>query len=65
MIVDSKLWKVSSKASNCVTRTECIPVSLGFEIVLDAHMANGCFSPEHTQLHLCNSYFWPGMFTDS
>lgn len=65
MIADGRLWKVSSKASDRVTRTECVPMSLGFEIALSTHMANGCFSPEHVQLHLRDKYFWPGMSTDS
>lgn len=64
MVTDRKLWKVITKASDCAMQTECVPVSLGFEIALSMHMANGCFSPEHTQLHLCDSYFWPGMLTD-
>ena len=27
-------------------------------------MSNGCFGPEHIQLHLRDRYFWPGMLTD-
>ena len=64
IILDDKLWKVSSKASDRVAKTECIPASQGFTQALETHMANGCFGPEHTQLHLRDHYFWPGMLTD-
>jgi transposase InsO family protein len=63
-ILDDKLWKISSKASDRVAKTECIPTALGFTRALEAHMANGCFGPEHMQLHLRDHYFWPGMLTD-
>jgi transposase InsO family protein len=63
-IVDDKLWKISSKASDRVTKTECIPTAQGFDYALDAHMKNGCFGSEHVQLHLKDQYFWPGMLTD-
>ena len=65
MIAEGKLWKVSTKASDCVSRTECIPMDQRFGIALAAHKANGCFGPEHIQLHLQDKYFWPGMYTDS
>ena len=52
MITDDKLWKVSSKASDRVARTECIPAAQGFTRALDVHISNGCFGPEHIQLHL-------------
>ena len=63
-ILDDKLWKVSSKANDRVAKTECIPATLGFSYALEAHMSNGCFGPEHVQLHLRDHYFWPGMLTD-
>jgi hypothetical protein len=65
MIAEGKLWKVSTKASDHVSRTECVPTDQGFDIALATHTANGCFGPEHIQLHLQDKYFWPGMFTDS
>lgn len=64
MIAENKLWKVSNKASDRVARTECIPVDLGFNTALRTHIENGCFGPEHIQLHLRDKYFWPGMLTD-
>jgi transposase InsO family protein len=64
IILDDKLWKVSSKASDRVAKTECIPATQGFTQALKAHIANGCFGPEHVQLHLRDRYFWPGMLTD-
>jgi transposase InsO family protein len=63
-IIDDKLWKISSKASDRVAKTECIPTTQGFNRALETHMANGCFGPEHVQLHLRDRYFWPGMLTD-
>ncbi|KAF8056988.1 hypothetical protein FPV67DRAFT_1431038, partial [Lyophyllum atratum] len=65
MIVDDKLWKVSTKATDRVNRVECIPSAEGFERALEAHLANGCFGPDHVQLHLRDKYFWPGMYTDA
>jgi transposase InsO family protein len=63
-IADDKLWKVSTKASDRVSRTECIPATKGFAQALETHLSNGCFGPEHIQLHLRDHYFWPGMMTD-
>ena len=63
-ILDDTLWKVSSKASDRVSKTECIPTLEGFKQALDTHMSNGCFGPEHIQLHLRDRFFWPGMLTD-
>ena len=63
-ILDDTLWKISSKANDRVAKTECIPAALGFSHALEAHMSNGCFGPEHIQLHLRDRYFWPGMLTD-
>jgi transposase InsO family protein len=63
-IIDGKLWKISSKANDRVAKTECIPAAKGFSQALEAHMSNGCFGPEHIQLHLRDRYFWPGMLTD-
>ena len=64
MVAANKLWKISSKASGWVAKTECIPTTQGFAQALEAHMSNGCFGPEHIQIHLCDHYFWPGMLTD-
>ena len=64
MILDDTLWKISSKANDRVSKTECIPAALGFAHALEAHMSNGCFGPEHIQPHLRDRYFWPGMLTD-
>src|SRR6202522_3885560 len=64
VVMDDKLWKISSKSSDRVTKTACIPPSQGFTRALETHMANGCFGPEHIQLHLRDHYFWPGMLTD-
>jgi transposase InsO family protein len=58
------LWKISSKASDRVAKTECIPTAEGFTHALEAHTSNGCFGPEHIQLHLRDRFFWPGMLTD-
>jgi hypothetical protein len=63
-VLDDKLWKTSSKASDRVAKTECIPTAQGFMYALDAHTLNSCFGPEHIQLHLWDRYFWPGMLTD-
>jgi transposase InsO family protein len=63
-IIDNKLWRISSKACDRVTKTKCIPTTQGFDYVLDAHINNGCFGSEHVQLHLKDCYFWPGMLTD-
>jgi transposase InsO family protein len=63
-IIDDKLWKISSKASDRVAKTECIPAAQGFTHALETHISNGCFGPEHIQLHLRDRYFWPGMLTD-
>jgi len=63
-IIDDTLWKVSSKASDRVAKTRCIPTTQGFAKALETHISNGCFGPEHIQLHLRDRYFWPGMLTD-
>lgn len=65
MIADNKLWKVSTKSDDRVSCTECIPSAEGFDRALEAHLTNGCFGPEHIQLHLRDRYFWPGMYTDA
>ncbi|RDB30832.1 hypothetical protein Hypma_005999 [Hypsizygus marmoreus] len=65
MIEDGKLWEVSTKPNDHVTRTECIPSADGFDYALEAHLTNGCFGPDHIQLHLRDRFFWPGMYTDS
>ncbi|GLB40100.1 hypothetical protein LshimejAT787_0706100 [Lyophyllum shimeji] len=65
MIEDGKLWKVSTKRNDRVNRTECILSTEGFDRALEAHLTNGCFGPDHIQLHLRDKYFWPGIYTDA
>jgi hypothetical protein len=64
MLEDNKLWRVSSKTRDRVPRTECIPTTLGFQLALDTHKANGHFSTDILKLHLRDHYFWPGLDTD-
>ena len=64
MLEGKKLWCVSSKARDCIPRTECIPTVSGFQLALDTHTANGHFSVDILKLHLHDRYFWPGLDTD-
>jgi transposase InsO family protein len=64
IIEDNKLWRVSTKASDRVARTECQPTTAGFQLALDTHERNGHFSADLTKLNLRDRYFWPGLDTD-
>jgi len=65
MIERGKLWRLSSKASDRVSRTECIPRNEGFALALETHKKIGHFkSVDILKLHLHEHYFWPGMDAD-
>lgn len=63
-ITDGRLWRISSKPSDRVARTLCIPTADGFQRALEAHKLNGHFMADLLKLHLRDRYFWPGLDTD-
>lgn len=65
IIEDGKLWKVSAKVSDRVSRRECIPRKNGFQFALDTHRKIGHFKTVDTlKLHIHETTFWPGMDID-
>jgi hypothetical protein len=65
IIERGKSWRLSSKATDRVSRTECIPCNEGFALALTTHKATGHFkSIDILKLHLHENYFWPGMDND-
>lgn len=65
IIERGKLWRLSSKVRDWVSRAECIPKSEGFALALTTHRTIGHFkSVDILKLHLHERYFWPGMDTD-
>jgi transposase InsO family protein len=64
MIEDGKLWQISCKASDQVPKTECQPMSSGFQIAFNTHKQNGHFSANLINLKLWDCFFWPGIDTD-
>ena len=64
VIEGGKLWKVSSRATDRVARTECKPAVQGFKLALECHKRMGHFDSDRTKLTLRDTYFWPGMDTD-
>ena len=64
-IEKGKLWRLSTKASDRVCRTECIPRSEAFDLALSTHRTIGHFkSIDILKLHIHEHYFWPGMDND-
>jgi len=65
MIDNGKLWRVSTKANDRVSRTKCIPRKEGFQLALTTHRSIGHFKTvDLLKLHLHERYFWPGMDID-
>jgi hypothetical protein len=64
-IEHGKLWRLSTKANDRVSCTECIPSAEGFNLAMSTHRSIGHFkSADLLKLHLHDGYFWPGMDTD-
>ena len=52
MIENNKLWRVSSKTSDRVSKTECQPMSSGFQTALNTHEQNGHLGADLIKLKL-------------
>jgi RNase H-like domain found in reverse transcriptase/Integrase zinc binding domain/Reverse transcriptase (RNA-dependent DNA polymerase) len=64
-IKNGKLWCFSSKASDQVSRTECIPKTEAFHLALSIHHSFGHFKNiDSLKLHIHEQYFWPSMDND-
>ncbi|KZP10862.1 hypothetical protein FIBSPDRAFT_675379, partial [Athelia psychrophila] len=65
LIERGKLWRLTSKSSDRVARTECIPKAEGFDFAMAAHRKIGHFkSVDALKLHIHETTFWPGMDKD-
>ena len=65
MIENGKLWRISTRATDRTPKTECIPSSEAFDLARRHHEDRGHFGHEHGKLSLRDSFFWPGMDTDT
>jgi transposase InsO family protein len=63
-IKNDKLWRISTKTSDRVARTECRPSTSGFQLALETHERNGHFSADLVKLKLRDRFFWPGLDVD-
>jgi len=63
-IENDKLWRISTKTSDRVARTECRPSTSGFQLALETHERNGHFSADLVKLKLRDHFFWPGLDVD-
>jgi transposase InsO family protein len=65
IIEHGKLWRISTKANDRVSRTECIPKAEAFDLAMNTHRSIGHFkSVDILKLHLHDRYFWPRMDND-
>lgn len=65
IIEDGKLWRLSTKANDRVSRTVCIPKHLTVDTALAVHREIGHFkSLDSLKIHIHERYFWPGMDND-
>lgn len=65
MVEDGKIWRISQRATERVPRTECVPATASFEIAMEFHQKHGHFGHKLGKLWLQDTYFWPGMDTDT